>query len=190
MTTYDWVIRPENESLYNQAMKYLDDLNKGETKNLLMIGEVGRGKTLLANVLVENFEEPHKSYDENGRLQRQDVRTMIVSLPELYRRVNNSFTSNENKQGLNRYIQIMKSVDLLVLDDLGRENFSENSNVYKNLLYEVVDSRFDNKPTIITSNLEYKQMTEKYDPAVISRLIPKDRERVIVFDKIADQRRA
>lgn len=183
-----WQINSENEDLYNKGMEYIQALKNGSNKNLLIYGEVGRGKTLLSLVLLEAFERNYNRYSEDGVIEYRGVTTALVSIPELLTRINNSFEYREDKLSLQRYINYLKTVDLLVFDDLGRENFSENNNTYKNYLFELVDARYDSKPTIITTNLEPLQLKDKYDPAVLSRLLPRDANRVVDFSKIKDQR--
>ena len=62
----------------------------------------------------------------------------------------------------------MLETDLLILDDLGTEF---DKPFYASTLYTIINTRLNkNLPTIISSNLGYKQMMNKYDERLISRL--------------------
>ncbi len=60
------------------------------------------------------------------------------------------------------------SCDLLILDDVGTE-FS--SPFYVSALYNIINSRMlDGKPTIISTNLNQKELTDRYGEAIASRI--------------------
>jgi DNA replication protein DnaC len=57
----------------------------------------------------------------------------------------------------------------LVIDDLGAEKSSEWA---REILYLIIDKRYsDLLPTIITSNLSPKELAEKLDDRLVSRLM-------------------
>ncbi len=63
---------------------------------------------------------------------------------------------------------IMTGCDLLILDDVGTE-FS--SNFYTSALYNIINERMlENKPTIISTNLNQKELTDRYGEQIASRI--------------------
>ena len=66
-------------------------------------------------------------------------------------------------------LKILINADLLILDDLGSEfqtNFNESA------LYNILNSRINRGlPTIISSNLSGKDLQQKYNDRIVSRLL-------------------
>ncbi len=63
---------------------------------------------------------------------------------------------------------VMTACDLLILDDVGTE-FS--SSFYTSALYNIINERMlEGKPTIISTNLNQKQLTERYGEQIASRI--------------------
>lgn len=63
---------------------------------------------------------------------------------------------------------IMTGCDLLILDDVGTE-FS--SSFYTSALYNIINERMlEGKPTIISTNLNQKELTERYGEQIASRI--------------------
>lgn len=64
--------------------------------------------------------------------------------------------------------EVLLNCDLLILDDVGTE-FS--SQFYTAALYNVVNGRMlDGKPTIISTNLNQKELADRYGEAIASRI--------------------
>lgn len=58
--------------------------------------------------------------------------------------------------------------DLLVLDDLGSENYTS---FYESVLYNIINTRINlNKPTIISTNLTTDELSGKYNERILSRI--------------------
>ena len=83
-------------------------------------------------------------------------------------------------------------VDLLVLDDLGGETGfigtdKVASDFTQRILYHLMNRRQD-KSTIITTNLNSKQISAMYDSKVVSRLYKNLGGNIIKFEKSKDRR--
>ena len=64
--------------------------------------------------------------------------------------------------------EVLLNCDLLILDDVGTE-FS--SPFYTSALYNIINGRMlDGKPTIISTNLNQKELADRYGEAVASRI--------------------
>ncbi len=142
------------EKLFNYALNFLD-LEK-EGKGLLLTGAVGTGKTHLA-VAIAN----HLMYEQIIPVKFGNVTTLLSEVKSSY-----------DKQATESEAEIIKSlsrVRLLIIDDLGKEKASEWSN---NIIYTVINNRYENyKPTIVTTNLNIKELENTIGEATVSRLI-------------------
>jgi len=115
------------------------------TKNIYLSGTVGTGKTHLAMCL-----------------KRQGAK--YYHLSEIFRKVKSDFSHEQ------RLIDDLGSVKLLIVDEVGRQRFSDFE---KSLFFAIIDKRWQNvKPTLIISNLSCKEFSEEYGNAVLDRLRP------------------
>ena len=133
--------------------RYADNFNniKYKDKNSIIIyGDVGIGKTHLA-VAVAN-------------------RLLGKNIPVFFVNTINALDRIRDEMGVKDYTKAtMKSCDLLILDDLGKEKRSEWTD---QILYEIVNSRYmSKKPIIITTNYSAKELSNKLDKSVVSRLL-------------------
>ena len=63
----------------------------------------------------------------------------------------------------------MKEMELLVLDDVGVEKYSD---WMADQMYQIIDHRWKNrKPMIITSNLSLEDLGKSYKPQIASRIM-------------------
>ena len=116
-------------------------LNK-VTKGVYLQGDVGRGKTMLACAIFNN-------YLGQGRLR-------FIVVDELIRRIKEAFNS-ERDFDISKYME----ADLLILDDLGAEKTTE---FVEGEIYNVINYRYNKKlPTIITSNINWQDLPNKYE---------------------------
>lgn len=127
------------------------DTIKGKDRNgIILTGSVGVGKTHLAASIA-------------NQLIRQRVAVFFVNVPDAYDRI-------RDEMGMKDFTKsTMKTCDLLILDDLGKEKQTEWTN---QVLYEVVNTRYENrKPIIVTTNYSAQELNERIDNAVVSRLL-------------------
>lgn len=122
-------------------------LDGGMTANVLLLGSVGVGKTHAACALA------YEAWAVRSRVWFVPV----VELLDLLR-------PDGDPQALDRATK----VDVLVLDDLGGERPTDWTG---ERLYAVVNRRWlEQRPTIVTSNLEPKALEQAVGPRVWSRL--------------------
>jgi len=122
-------------------------------QNVFLHGPPGVGKTCAAAALYRKF------YEFN------DGESEFISAIRLDSELLEAIKSDQGDGWiLNKY----RKLQLLILDDFGRENASER---VKRQLFDIIDYRQSwRKPTILTSNLSLKQIEERYDPALCSRM--------------------
>lgn len=118
--------------------------------DILLRGETGCGKTHLA---VSMMLRAGNGY--------------FTTAPELLLRIRSTFNENSSETE-DQVINDLCRHELLVLDDLGAEKTTEFAIT---TLYIIIDRRIrDAKRTIITTNLSLKEIEEKLDARIASRL--------------------
>lgn len=127
-------------------------------ENLLLIGSVGTGKTMLAAAIIRYICENCSVSDKQAEKCYDNPYEHIHS-PYCFLTAINLFTSAQNDMlnKSNETVQRCKNSKLLVIDDIGtNEKISEFK---ESTLLDIIDSRYVNKlPTIITSNLNAEQL--------------------------------
>ena len=118
--------------------------------SLILMGSVGTGKTHLAASIA------HKAI-ESG------IVTKFGNITDIFQSLRDAFTTDED------ILSEIKSVPLLVLDDLGKENLTE---WVKETIYSIINYRYEHMlPTVITTNLTMGELQERLGDATISRLM-------------------
>lgn len=65
-------------------------------------------------------------------------------------------------------LELLLSCDLLILDDLGTEFHSQ---FYQSSIYNIINTRMNrNKPTIISTNMDYDDISHQYEERITSRI--------------------
>lgn len=127
---------------------------------LLLMGAVGAGKTHMAAAIVRHLVE-------SGHGAR------FTRAADFYSMIRDTYTKREDPPSgrwltERELIHRETTVDYLVLDDLGSGNLSDHE---RRCTLELIDQRVnDLLPTIVTSNWSLKDISEKLDERVASRL--------------------
>lgn len=128
-----------------------EDLFKEPKNSLLFIGTPGTGKTHLAAAIA-------------NRLVERGIPTRFGTFQKHLDKIKAEFDT----AGERHYLDDIKGVPMLILDDLGKERQSEWS---KSILYDIVNHRYEHYlPIVITTNLETDALTNYCGDAVWSRL--------------------
>ena len=154
--TFETFDKTKNEEAYKKTFEYADSFDANDGNGLLLIGTCGTGKTHLAaaitNHIISEFGIPVK------------FGTFIDLLSD----VKSTFDNDSNEKE-NDIIDKFVKIDLLVIDDIGKEKNTEWSN---SILYRVINRRYENyKPVIITSNLTIAELEKEIGEATVSRII-------------------
>jgi DNA replication protein DnaC len=167
--------------LLQEAKLLIEPLASSEPMTVYLQGSPGCGKTHLASALIRNVNTL-----ANGK------RCLFMNFPALQQRIRSSYNDPQSQDSEGKFINQMINADILVLDDIASEvnpltmkgNVSDFS---ARILYAVMDARAENKPTIITSNIPWKDLEKMTDPRVYSRM--RFRNKVISFFGIKDKRK-
>lgn len=148
--TFETFDESADQDAYLKCLAYAEHYNDDERNCLLIVGNFGSGKTHLAASISNKL--------------------MDDGTPVLF----DTFSGHLNKLkaefngGKSVYLDKMKKVDMLVLDDVGKEKQSEWS---KSIMFDVINHRYEHLlPMVITTNLRNKELEEYLGGAVWSRL--------------------
>lgn len=128
-----------------------------EKENLLLTGQTGLGKTFLCNCIAKELLD-------------SGYTVLYFTAPQLFKLFEESRFHREDMQDESKdLLSTLFNVDLLIIDDLGTESIST---ITISDLFNVVNSRYLNQTsTIISTNLSFGQMQERYSERVVSRII-------------------
>jgi DNA replication protein DnaC len=143
--------------LFEHFQRFVKSFNfeKEFPKGLLMIGQVGSGKSHLAVSIVRDVIA--KGYTG-----------LYYNSPDLLRDIRATF-NNEGGMTEDDLLDEIDGVDLLVLDDLGAENVS---GFVLDRFYLIINKRYEGcKPVILTTNLELEELRNRMGERIVSRLI-------------------
>ena len=136
-----------------QRCRYYAANFHAHSPSLLFFGEVGVGKTHLSLSIVTE-------------VLKQGYEVIYDSIGNLISRIEQEHFSREKSQ--EDTLQILLNTDFLILDDLGTE-FQTQFNL--SVIYTIINTRINrNLPTIISTNLNWKQLSDQYEERIMSRL--------------------
>ena len=154
--TFDNYNINNNLGAFNQAKEFVD--NFPETKGILFIGSVGVGKTHLAASIVNEM---------NNNLYS----TYFGNVVDIMAFVKSTYNKNSSLTEIEAINIMTEQIDLLVIDDLGKESNTEHNLA---LLYQIINKLYENeKPLIITTNFGAVDLNKKLGEraqVIISRI--------------------
>lgn len=159
------VIKTLEDFVWNQNIElpagltraYMEELQFLVPKeNLIFLGSVGTGKTHLATAIALNA-------CQEGRRIRFFTAASLANL----------LLERNNKGTLNSFLETLKRVDLIVIDEIGFVPLHKDA---AELLFQVISDCYERRSLIITSNLEFSQWNtvfgdNRLTAALIDRLI-------------------
>ena len=130
-------------------------------KGFYLKGPTGLGKTMFLATLANYLIEKKKT-------------VVFLKISDLNNYLKKFFQNNNNE--INLIIDVIKRVDILLIDDFGNEKFSEW--LIGSILYPILDHRLtNNKITCFTSSLTIEQIEQRLlnianiDPFIIRKLL-------------------
>ena len=143
--------------LFAQMQNYCSKFSD-HSKNLLLLGERGTGKTFIAKAICKRLED----------LGKNAIFLNAFSFNDLFIRF---FSATETEKLW--LSEILSTCDLLVIDDLGAAPIINNVTVERLLM--IISQRAElKKPYIITTNLALDEIGEKFGERAFSRINSKD----------------
>lgn len=172
--------KQENQELAKQVAiqaKTLSDQLKDNNFNVVFLGGAGVGKTSLAIAMIT-------------ALRRADKSAMVISTTELVSKLNRSYDFKDAQREIAKVEQGAYDCDVLLLDDLGTESGGRVKEIRTDmydLMYRIANARLG-KTTIITTNNTPAELGKIYSEKIVSRLLPKQKERCIDMHGLKDVR--
>ena len=149
--------RENINKIKNLCIKFIENFDNTEEKNLLFTGNTGLGKTFLSSCIANELLKQQKN------VLYQTAPVMLDTIIDF-----RFGKSNINK---NIYDNLL-NVDLLIIDDLGTECMNQMKFTE---LFNVINTRLLNgnhtMKTIISTNLSLKNLYDTYDERIVSRII-------------------
>ncbi|MBQ8688996.1 MAG: ATP-binding protein [Clostridia bacterium] len=160
LTKYeDETVRKRMARNYSVARGFADNFGSTEeTKNLLLIGPTGTGKTHISTAIA-------KTVIERGYEVLYDSAQNIIS----------AFEQDRFRSGYGPYEpkgEKYMECDLLIIDDLGTEFVNQFT---VSCLYNLLNTRLNKGlASIISTNLSPEELSRKYEDRIYSRIVGKD----------------
>ena len=146
--------RAQMDLVYEACVNYASHFDPKRSKNLLMSGAPGLGKTFLSACIAQEVVA-------RGYSVVYDTAIHVFSCLEKQK------FGGGTEEELRMAERIMEC-DLLILDDLGTEM---PTSFIAPALYSIVNGRIlSGKPTIISTNFNIDQLATRYTPQITSRL--------------------
>lgn len=128
----------------------------GSPGNLLLYGNTGVGKTFLTNCIAKEL------------LDRSHTVVYLTSLKLFDILESCKFDRDLSQTQKNASLSYLLNSDLLIIDDLGTEL---NNSFTSSQLYHCIDTRLTNRrSTIISTNLSFDDLRERYSERIFSRI--------------------
>ena len=142
-TFENYKVNAKNQRAFETAKKYVADFEKCDGRGIYFEGTCGTGKTHLAVAI---------ALELLGRGIPVICKTSIDLLADIKR-------SYDGKYDEYQILDVYKTVDLLIIDDLGKEQVTDWS---MPMLYSILNDRYEQtRPTIITTNYNEEMLKER-----------------------------
>lgn len=144
---------PRMKKIFEFCKKYAEEF-QNDSQGLFLTGATGLGKT-------------HLSLAIANEVIKKGFGVIYVSAPSLLAKLEKAHFSY-SYEAEEETIQALAECDLLIIDDIGTEFISSYS---KTALYNIFNNRLlRNRPTIINTNLSFKELEQIYSQRFVSRL--------------------
>ncbi len=138
---------------YSVARSFPDGIGKTDN-NLFITGQAGVGKTFLSHCI-------QKEAIDRG------FTAFAFSAGDLFNLLGDALFHRNDESKVFR--SLIRECDLLIIDDLGTEMTNE---MVASELFRLLQERLDNDlSTIISTNLSYGEIAERYSERVLSRIL-------------------
>lgn len=146
---------PNNREAKQIAQKYVEDFHELLPKDasdpgrngLFITGGVGVGKTHLVSAIA-------------NALLAKGYRVICMTMIDLLDRIKKAYDYGEISEG--EVLELYETVDLLIIDDLGKERVTEWGS---SKIYTIINGRYERlMPTIVTTNYGDDELVSKLTP--------------------------
>jgi len=172
-------VNPANKNMLEGIKKYLtvwpELINSdSESKGFCLVGNAGIGKTMLACIIAKDMLD-------------KGVKIVFVSSADLLAELKNAMFTKDD-EGIEKKIEYLSTVEVLMLDDIGKEKPTE---WIQSMYYRLIDLRYrNNLLTGFTTNYYPKALEERlgdFGEATVSRILGMSKD-YFIFAKDYDHR--
>ncbi len=146
-TFENFQVTKENKSAFDNAKKYSEVFGKLKNtgRGIFFTGPVGTGKT-------------HLSASIHNYLINKQTPVIFDTSINLLGKIKQTYGKNQEEE--NKIISLYSKVDLLIIDDLGKE---KPSFWVLEKLYEIINNRYEAmRPMVITSNFSIRELEIRF----------------------------
>lgn len=143
------------QNAVTKSKNYVENFDL-DYQNLLFYGTVGTGKSFLSNCIAHALIEKGNS-------------VIYFSAGDLFAKISEYAFHKNGKEPVANPYEDLYNCDLLVLDDLGTE--LTNSFVVSQLFTCLNERHLRRKSTIISTNLPFEELRDRYSERIFSRII-------------------
>ena len=143
------------QKIYRKCIDFVENFDRHDT-NLFFIGSPGLGKTFLCNSIAKDLLDKGKSVIYN-------------TVPDLIDAMRKYKFDFDNEESNLPYLNDIYNCDLLIMDDLGTELFTQFSG---QVIYNILNKRIVNsRKMVISTNLSVQDFQSTYSERIVSRII-------------------
>lgn len=148
---FDWKHHPSRAKQKNLILNLLDLEFVRQKKDIILIGNPGVGKSLIAKCLAYAATQA-------------GITTLFTSTIDMI----NQLIAAEADHSLLKKLSYYQKPDLLVCDEIGYLPLGRQGS---NLFFQVISARHETKSTIVTTNLPFAQWGNVFDTTTVATAI-------------------
>ena len=154
--TFENFDKKDNEAIFNICYEFAKNFKNNKGEGILFLGQVGTGKTHLAAAI------------SNYIITQGTIPVKFGNVTSLLGEIKNTYEEDSKKAEYD-VIRELSEVELLIIDDLGKEKSTDWSN---NIIYRIVNNRYEGyRPLIVTTNYSMEELEKSVGDATTSRII-------------------
>ena len=150
--------RENIKNIKKESLKFIENFDDINTKNLIFLGNTGLGKTYMSNCIANEILKKGKT------VLYQTAPVLLETI------IDNKFNKYKNNNTNDFYNEVL-TVDLLIIDDLGAEYLNA---MKLSELFTIINTRSLNlgkvTKTIISTNLNINEIFNIYEERIGSRI--------------------
>lgn len=169
------VSNESDELARNYALRVAKHYFKDGKGNAVILGKAGRGKTHLAISIAKKLNIDFKANNNPKSV-------LFMNVPTMFQKIQSGF-SQKDARTTDEWLDLLKKVDFLILDDFGK---GEQAPWKMDFMYNLLDAR---DKTIITTNLTGAEMKQTFDSSLVSRVAKGAKDLTFKYPDNAEDRR-